>query len=143
MKEAHRKNYTGLRRVPQRAPSAPPRFSAFAPRPANYQAWVALPGDEDGDLARRLRKGTGADTTASGATRAARSDDHLSERYRRVFTYLGCFQIRCHLGFTFFPILLTNVAVLYPLGRDLPSGLPRLAGGCILWLRLPVNPLRR
>jgi hypothetical protein len=41
--------------------------------PDNFQAWVALPGHEDKDLARRLRKGTGADTTASGATRVAGS----------------------------------------------------------------------
>lgn len=57
------------------------RLAAVAPialltletSPGNYQAWAAMPGDEDKDLARRLRKGTGADTTASGATRVAGS----------------------------------------------------------------------
>jgi RepB DNA-primase from phage plasmid len=42
--------------------------------PGNYQAWVAIPaGQSNQDFARRLRKGTGADETASGATRVAGS----------------------------------------------------------------------
>jgi hypothetical protein len=42
--------------------------------PGNYQAWVALPAEEaGGDFLRRLRKGSGADDTASGATRVAGS----------------------------------------------------------------------
>jgi hypothetical protein len=57
------------------------RLAAVAPAahlmletsPGNYQAWVALPGREDKDLARRLRKGAGADASASGATRVAGS----------------------------------------------------------------------
>jgi hypothetical protein len=48
-------------------------FLALETSPGNYQAWAAMPGDEDKDLARRLRKGAGADTTASGATRVAGS----------------------------------------------------------------------
>jgi hypothetical protein len=52
---------------------APALFLALETSPGNFQAWVAVPGDEDKDLARRLRKGTGADTTASGATRVAGS----------------------------------------------------------------------
>ena len=43
--------------------------------PGNHQAWIAVSGDrsaeEAKELARRLRKGTGADLTASGATRVA------------------------------------------------------------------------
>ena len=38
----------------------------------NYQSWVAV-ADADEDFARRLRKGTGADLTASGATRVSGS----------------------------------------------------------------------
>lgn len=42
--------------------------------PGNFQAWVALPAEEAGsDFPRRLRKGSGADDTASGATRVAGS----------------------------------------------------------------------
>jgi RepB DNA-primase from phage plasmid len=57
----------------QLAPLAPAVFLALETSPGNYQAWLALPGAEDKDFARRLRKGTGADTTASGATRVAGS----------------------------------------------------------------------
>src|SRR5271156_5879478 len=42
--------------------------------PGNHQAWIAvpdLPASEAKDFARRLRKGVGADLTASGATRVA------------------------------------------------------------------------
>src|SRR5271155_353484 len=52
---------------------APAVFLILKPSPANFQAWVATSGAEDKDFARRLRKGTGADATASGATRVAGS----------------------------------------------------------------------
>jgi hypothetical protein len=57
-------------RLAQLAPAA---FLILETSPGNHQAWAALPGAEDKDLARRLRKGTGADATASGATRVAGS----------------------------------------------------------------------
>ena len=48
--------------------------------PGNHQAWVAvsgLPTPQDAkDFARRLRKGTGADLTASGATRVAGTENY-------------------------------------------------------------------
>ena len=47
-------------------------FLTLATSPGNHQAWVAISGAQDGkELARRLRKGTGADLSASGATRVA------------------------------------------------------------------------
>jgi hypothetical protein len=50
-------------------------FLTLQTSPGNHQAWVAVSGltDPQGakDFARRLRKGTGADATASGATRIA------------------------------------------------------------------------
>src|SRR5271169_6166396 len=52
---------------------APPAFFTLQTSPANFQAWIAMSGAEDKDFARRLRKGTGADATASGATRVAGS----------------------------------------------------------------------
>jgi hypothetical protein len=54
-------------------PLAPAVFLALQTSPGNFQAWVALAQLSDKDFARRLRKGTGADATASGATRVAGS----------------------------------------------------------------------
>ena len=50
---------------------------------ASYQAWVAVAGG-DADFARRLRKGAGADLTASGATRVS-SSLNFKERYAPAF----------------------------------------------------------
>lgn len=59
----------GLKRVGEAA------FLTLQTSPGNHQAWVAVSGlptpQEAKDFARRLRKGTGADATASGATRVA------------------------------------------------------------------------
>src|ERR1035438_19046 len=49
-------------------------FLTLATSPGNHQAWVAVCGVAPAnarDLGRRLRKGTGADLSASGATRVA------------------------------------------------------------------------
>lgn len=50
-------------------------FMALETSPGNHQAWVAVSGlstpEEAKDFARRLRKGAGADHSASGATRVA------------------------------------------------------------------------
>jgi RepB DNA-primase from phage plasmid len=59
----------GLKRVGEVA------FLTLQTSPGNHQAWVAVSGlpspQEAKDFARRLRKGTGADAAASGATRVA------------------------------------------------------------------------
>jgi hypothetical protein len=55
-----------LRRLEHRA------FMTLCTSPGNHQAWVAVSNPEP-DFARRLRKGTGADPTASGATRISGS----------------------------------------------------------------------
>jgi hypothetical protein len=52
---------------------APPAFLILETSPGNFQAWLAIPGAEDKELVRRVRKGAGADPTASGATRVAGS----------------------------------------------------------------------
>ena len=49
----------------------PVAFVCLHTSPGNYQAWVAVRGNDDPDFARQLRKGAGADPTASGATRVA------------------------------------------------------------------------
>jgi hypothetical protein len=41
--------------------------------PGKHQAWLALPGTHDRQLARRVRRGAGSDPTASGATKIAGS----------------------------------------------------------------------
>jgi hypothetical protein len=50
-------------------------FLTLQTSPGNHQAWIAVCGlndpQEAKDFSRRLRKGTGADPTASGATRVA------------------------------------------------------------------------
>ena len=53
----------------------PAAFMVLETSPGNFQAWVAVVGAGK-DEARRLRKGTGADLTASGATRVAGSANH-------------------------------------------------------------------
>jgi hypothetical protein len=51
----------------------PVAFLVLATSPGNHQAWVAVSDPGDPDFARRLKKGAGADPTASGATRVAGS----------------------------------------------------------------------
>src|SRR5271170_921194 len=66
---------------------APAVFLALQTSPGNFQAWIAISGAEDKDFARRLRKGTGADATASGATRVAGSlnfKDKYAPNFPRV-----------------------------------------------------------
>ena len=61
-------NATALERVEAIA------FLILNTSPGNFQAWVAVDNPSsttDADFARRLRKGAGADPTASGATRVA------------------------------------------------------------------------
>jgi len=57
---------------------APYAFMTLETSPGNFQAWLAVkdaPTDKEAarDLARRIRKGAGADPTASGATRISGS----------------------------------------------------------------------
>ena len=66
---------------------APAVFLALQTSPGNFQAWAAIAGAEDKDFARRLRKGTAADATASGATRVAGSlnfKDKYAPNFPRV-----------------------------------------------------------
>src|SRR5271170_4893271 len=66
---------------------APAVFLALQTSPGNFQAWIATAGAEDKEFARRLRKGTGADATASGATRVAGSlnfKDKYAPNFPRV-----------------------------------------------------------
>ena len=51
----------------------PPCFSPSKPRPEIFRHGLRCTGSEDKEFARRVRRGTGADATASGATRVAGS----------------------------------------------------------------------
>jgi RepB DNA-primase from phage plasmid len=71
----------------QLARLAPAVFLFLETSPGNFQAWAALQGHEDKEFARRVRRGTGADATASGATRIAGSlnfKDKYAPDYPRV-----------------------------------------------------------
>ena len=71
----------------QLARLAPAVFLILETSPGNFQAWLALAGREDKEFARRVRRGTGADATASGATRVAGSlnfKDKYAPAYPRV-----------------------------------------------------------
>lgn len=57
----------------QAAKLTPFAFLAFETSPGNSQVWLAVNGDVPEDFTRRLKKGTGADVSASGATRLAGS----------------------------------------------------------------------
>src|ERR1700759_5625232 len=51
-------------RLPRLAPAV---FLALETSPGNFQAWLAMRGDEEKDFARRIRKGTGHGSYARGA----------------------------------------------------------------------------
>jgi hypothetical protein len=65
-------------------PIAPAVFLTLETSPGNFQAWLAMHGDEDKDFTRRVKRGTGADATASGATRVAGSLN-FKEKYAPAF----------------------------------------------------------
>jgi hypothetical protein len=58
---------------------APHAFLIFETSPGNFQAWVSLSAQVPLDLARRLKRGAGADVSASGATRIAGSYNFKSK----------------------------------------------------------------
>jgi len=62
----------------------PVSFLALQTSPSNYQSWIAITDKHDEDFPRRLRKGAGADATASGATRVAGSLN-FKEKYSPAF----------------------------------------------------------
>jgi hypothetical protein len=66
---------------------APAVFLALQTSPGNFQAWIALDGAQDEEFIRRLKRGVGADKTASGATRVAGSvnfKDKYAPEFPRV-----------------------------------------------------------
>ncbi len=90
---------------------APAVFLILETSPANFQAWVAIPEAEDKDFMRRLRQGTGADPTASGATRVAGSLN-FKDKYAPDFPRVAIHQVNTGR--------MTNVAELDQLGLVAP-----------------------
>jgi RepB DNA-primase from phage plasmid len=73
--------------APRLPPLAPAVFLTLETSPGNFQAWLALPGREDKELARRVRRGSDADATASGATRIAGSRN-FKDKYAPDFPHV-------------------------------------------------------
>ncbi len=94
----------------------PAAFLGLLTSPGNYQAWVAVSDPGDADFARRLRKGAGADPTASGATRIAGSQN-FKEKYSPDFPYVRIVHIT--------PGLITTPEQLTGLGLVAPVEKPR------------------
>jgi hypothetical protein len=65
----------------------PVSFLTLRTSPGNYQAWVAVT-DADNDFARQLRRGAGADLTASGAARVSGSLN-FKEKYAPNFPHVA------------------------------------------------------
>lgn len=76
----------------------PAAFLVISTSPGNHQAWVAvdaLASEDMKDFARRLRKGAGADLSASGATRVA-GTGNFKRKYEPEFPIVAI--TRCTLG---------------------------------------------
>jgi hypothetical protein len=95
---------------------APQSVIAIQTSPANYQAWVAVEKDAPEDFARRLRKGLGADATASGSTRIAGSRN-FKQKYAPTFQRVEIIHAN--------PGNLTSTAELEQAGFVAPQEQPR------------------
>jgi hypothetical protein len=95
----------------------PAAFMVIETSPANFQAWLAVEGAGKAE-ARRLRKGTGADETASGATRIAGSANH-KRKYAPGFPVVKV--VHAHAG------RITTLQELDALGLVAPADPPKPA----------------
>lgn len=98
-------NAQTLRRV------QPAAFLMLETSPGNFQAWLALTEPPDPAFARRVRRGAGADPTASGATRVAGSRN-FKARYAPSFPLV---QITYRAdGHLITPLLLETLGLVAP-----------------------------
>jgi hypothetical protein len=86
----------------------------------NYQAWVAV-ADGDADFARRLRKGAGADLTASGATRVSGSFN-FKEKHAPDFPLVET--VHASSGKVVTRAELEALGVVAPPEKDAPATIP-------------------
>ncbi len=98
----------------------PVSFLVLRTSPGSYQVWIAL-ADGDSDFARRLRKGAGADLTASGASRISgslNSKEKYAPDYPRVET------IDASFGRVVTLAELDALGVVTPPEKSAPAALP-------------------
>lgn len=110
----------------------PVSFLVLRTSPSNYQAWVAV-AEADADFARRLRKGAGADPSASGATRVSGSRN-FKEKYAPDFPVVETVHVCPGLGVTRAELeALGVVAPLEKLESAPPSGRASHRSGRRAW----------
>jgi len=97
----------------------PASFLTLRTSAGNYQAWVAV-ADGDASFARRLRKGAGADLTASGATRVSGSLN-VKEKYAPAFPLVET--VHASPGLIVTRAELEALGFVAPPGKDAPSAI--------------------
>jgi hypothetical protein len=99
-------------------------FLTIQTSPGNHQAWVAVSGltsrEETKEFARRLRKGVGADPSASGATRVAGTTNY-KRKYAPEFPAVSI--VETHPGRVMTPEQLDSLGLLAP-PEPAPAVLP-------------------
>ncbi|MBV9125991.1 MAG: hypothetical protein JO112_21780 [Planctomycetes bacterium] len=98
----------------------PVSFLVQRTSPSHYTAWVAV-AEADADFARRLKKGSGADPTASGATRISGSWN-FKEKYATAFPRVETVHARPSLVVT--RAELEALGVVAPPEKTVPGPLP-------------------
>jgi hypothetical protein len=94
----------------------PVAFLILVTSPGNHQAWLAIPGGT-ADFARRVKKGSGADATASGATRVA-GTANFKRKYEPNFPMVTI--LEAVPGRTVTPDQLENLGLVSPEPEYLP-----------------------
>jgi len=112
------------------APLAPAAFLILETSPGNHQAWLALPGRDDKEFARRVRRGTGADMTASGATRIAGSLN-FKDKYAPQFPRVAIRAARA--GHRTTPAELETLGLVAPPEEFAPLPPPRVSSSNRQW----------
>jgi hypothetical protein len=104
----------------------PVAFLVLATSPGNHQAWVAIAPPAVADLPRRLKRGTGADLTASGATRVA-GTANFKRKYEPEFPIVAI--LDATPGRTVNAEQLEQLGLVVPPdpGRPAPASLPSRA----------------
>jgi hypothetical protein len=98
----------------------PASFLVLRTSPGNYQVWVAV-ADSDADFARRLRRGAGADPTASGATRISGSLN-VKEKYAPAFPVVET--VHTSLGLVVTRAELQALGMVAPPEKTAPAVIP-------------------
>jgi RepB DNA-primase from phage plasmid len=92
-------------------------FLIIETSPGNYQAWLALAGGHDREFARRVKRGAGADLTASGATKIAGSLN-FKDKYAPAFPLVTIREAQP--GRMTSPVELERIGLVAPLEKFAP-----------------------